>query len=249
MAIEWRAGTIVGRTVWSEGLFTLTTEVEGVAPFEPGQFLQVGMQINGERVYRPYSVASPHGSRLEFYIVVVEGGGLTPHLWRAEIGSPIELSERAAGSFTLAKAPVAENLWLIATGTGLAPYVAMLRTSRPWETYRRIIVVHGVRYQSDFGYRDEFAAYAAAHPGQLVFLPAVTREEAADGILHGRIPACLASGTLEQAAGCELRADNSAVMLCGNPAMLDEMEQALTSRGMKRHRSKAPGHIVVERYW
>ncbi len=133
-------------------------------------------------------------------------------------------------------------------GTGLAPYIAMLRTYEPWDNYKKIVVVHGVRYVADLGYTEELTGLVAEHPDQFSLVQALTREQTA-GTLNGRIPVLLESGELEEVAGTELRADNSTVLLCGNPAMLDDMEEKLGTRGLKRHRSKSPGQIVLERYW
>ena len=154
MAIQWCQGRVQHKQIWTEGLFTLHVEVDGVKPFEAGQFVQLGVHgTDKELIYRPYSIASPHGRVLEFYIVRVDGGQLTPLLDRIEIGEPVVVSDRAAGSFTLKKTPAAERLWLLATGTGLAPYVAMLRTEEPWQRFKKIVVVHGVRFSPDLSYQ------------------------------------------------------------------------------------------------
>ena len=249
MALQFRNGNVTDKKVWADGLFTLRVAVDGVREFEPGQFLQVGIDRGTEKhLHRPYSVASPHGPELEFYIVLVEDGELTPHLWNMQTGDSIDVAERAAGSFTLKKTPDAENLWLVSTGTGLAPYIAMLRTETPWKRFRKIMVVHGVRHETDLGYGEEFAEYEKKHPGQLTYIPCLTREEK-NGSLYGRITQLLENGNLEQAADCEIKPDNTSIMLCGNPAMLDEMEEKLGVRGLKKHRTRDPGQIVLERYW
>ncbi len=252
MALKWCHGTVTDRQVWTDGLFTIKVEVDGIDPFVPGQFLQVGMHLqNGEtreHVFRPYSVASPWGPTLEFFIVVVPEGRLTPQLWDLKSGDPIDVSARAAGRFTLRHTPPADHLWLVATGTGLAPYIAMLRTGDPWQQYRKIVVVHGVRHGTDLAYADELRKFSHDRAGQLVYIPTVTREEV-DGALTGRIPNLLENGSLEAEAKIELVPETTAIMLCGNPAMLDDMEALLEKRGVHRHRSKTPGHLVLERYW
>lgn len=252
MALKWCQGTIADRQVWAEGLFTVKVDVPGVESFQPGQFLQVGTRIPSdegeEHVYRPYSVASPWGTRLEFFIVVVPEGRLTPRLWEMRPGDPLDISARAAGRFTLKHTPRAEHLWLVATGTGLAPYIAMLRTDEPWQEYRKIIVIHGVRHGCDLAYADELARLGQSRPGQLKYVPTVTRDEIPGG-LTGRIPTLVEDGSLESAAETELAAETTAIMLCGNPAMLDDMEALLEQRGIRRHRSKSPGQLVLERYW
>ena len=248
MALKFRQGIVAKKRIWAEGLFTLHVDVEGVQPFDPGQFLQVGITLGEKHVHRPYSVASPFGKTLEVYIVLVDDGELTPHLWKMQEGDAVDVAERAAGSFTLKKTPDAKNLWLVATGTGLAPYVAMLRTDEPWERYEKIVVVHGARLHSDLGYTEEFAEIKSKFGERFSYVPTLTRDDA-EGTLKGRIPQLLESGDLERHADCHLNAESSAVMLCGNPAMLDDMEAKLGERQMVKHRSKAPGHIVLERYW
>jgi ferredoxin--NADP+ reductase len=251
---QWCTGTVVNRQEWAPGLFTITVATDEVASFEPGQFLQLGVFQDGHDgdpdalINRPYSVASPHGTQLEFFIVTVPEGELTPRLEKLQEGSTLQVSKKAAGSFTLKKAPDAKHLWLVATGTGLAPYIAMLRTDEPWERFEKIVVVHGVRHASDFAYTEELKKYEAEKPEQFRAVQTLTREDS-DIALRGRIPDLVASGQLEEATGCQLSAEESVVYLCGNPAMLDSMEEVLAERQMKKHRSKSPGHIVLERYW
>ena len=124
----------------------------------------------------------------------------------------------------------------------------MLRTEEPWQRYKKIVVVHGVRRASDLAYTEELTAYKEKHPGKFELVQSLTREQS-ETTLRGRIPELLASGQLEKAADCELSATTSSVLLCGNPAMLDSMEDLLNNRDMVKHRSKAPGQIVLERYW
>jgi len=257
---KWFQSKVLEKKVWTEGLFTLSIDGSGVKEFEPGQFLHLAGFPKGiaddadeatrekQRVNRPYSVASPHGESLEFFIVRVDDGELTPHLWNLEPGDAIEVSEKAAGRFTLKKTPDAENLWLIATGTGLAPYVAMMRTEEPWQRFKKIVIVHGVRHATDLAYTEELRKLEAERGGAFRLVQALTRESA-DGVLEGRIPALVESGVLEETAECQMTKEGSAVLLCGNPAMLDSMEEVLGKRSMVKHRSKAPGQIVLERYW
>jgi len=257
---KWFQSKVLEKKVWTEGLFTLTIDGSGVDSFLPGQFLHLAGFPNGiaedadeqqrekQRVNRPYSVGSPHGEKLEFFIVLVDDGELTPHLWKLEPGDDVEVSQKAAGRFTLEKTPDAENLWLLATGTGLAPYIAMLRTETPWQRFKKIVVVHGVRHANDLAYTDELKQLEQSRPGAFKLVQALTRETT-DDTLNGRIPSLVENGELEKAAGCVMTKDTCSVLLCGNPAMLDSMEEVLGQRSMTRHRSKAPGQIVLERYW
>ncbi|MDG1872953.1 MAG: ferredoxin--NADP reductase [Mariniblastus sp.] len=244
----------MSKKVWTEGLFTIRVAVPDVTPFLPGQFLQLAVFPEGhdgdisKLINRPYSVASPHSDELEFFIVLVEDGELTPRLWALNEGDAIQVAQRAAGSFTLKKTPEAETLWLVATGTGLAPYIAMLRHHQIWESFENIVVVHGVRHFVDLAYTEELRALEEKFPKRFKLVQSLTRDEGT-GALKGRIPGLFEDGSIESATGFDCRADNSTVLLCGNPAMLDTMEEILAKRNMKRHRSKSPGQIVLERYW
>jgi ferredoxin/flavodoxin---NADP+ reductase len=248
MPLQWISGTIVRKQVWSDGLFTLFIHCPGVAPHESGQFHQVGIQLPEKHLHRPYSVASPHGDTLEFFIVRVDDGELTPRLWTMREGDSIDVSSKATGGFVLSHTPVSECIWLLATGTGLAPYIAMLREETIWDRYRKIVLVHGVRHATDLAYQDELASIKHKHEDRFHFIPVVSRADV-PGAVSGRITTAIEKGTLEGEAGTSLAADNSVVMMCGNPQMLDDVEALLHARGMIRHKKSAPGHIVVERYW
>ncbi len=245
--MKWTRGIVHRKTVWAEGLFTLEISAPDVSEFEPGQFLQLGFDQEDGHLHRPYSVASPHGAILDFFVVLVQDGKLTPLLWNLQSGDEIDVSIKAAGSFTLSHCPDATNLWLIGTGTGLAPYIAMLRCPDAWQRYERIVLVHGVRHASDLAYQDELAHHRQVHGSRFSYLPVISREKV-DGALQGRITHCLTNGSLEGAASLEFNQD-SVVMMCGNPDMLNETESLLEDRGLKKHKKKEPGQIVVERYW
>jgi ferredoxin--NADP+ reductase len=254
MALNWIPATVVRKTIWAHGLFTLAVRTPGVQTFETGQFLQLGFATPERHLHRPYSVASPHGDILEFFIVLVEQGEVTPKLWSLKVGDNVDVSDKGAGSFTLSHTPLGRDLWLMATGTGIAPYIAMLRTQLPWQRYQNIILVHGVRHPSDLAYQVELEELQRSYNHRFQYLGVVSRlpsppEGHANKLLSGRITDCFTSGKLEQSANVKLSPENSIVMLCGNPAMLDEMEQLLAQRGLNRHKSKQPGQVVVERYW
>lgn len=251
---KWCSGKVVSKKVWTDGLFTIGVSVPDVEPFLPGQFLHLALYPDGAAddtdllINRPYSVASPHSEVLDFFIVRVDGGELTPKLWELDVESEVFVSQRAAGRFTLEKTPESETIWLVGTGTGLAPYIAMLRDDSIWSEYKNIVCIHGVRHFADLAYTEELKALEAKHAGRFKFIQTLTREES-EQTLKGRIPGLFESGEIESVSGFECTADNSSVLLCGNPAMLDTMEEVLGKKGMKRHRSKSPGQIVLERYW
>lgn len=244
-ATGWVQGVVRERRDWSADLFTLAVHAP-VGGFEPGQFLRLGLSREGAWLARAYSVASAPGEPLEFYIVTVPEGALSPALHLLKPGDALGVSARAAGHFTLARVPDAPLLWMISTGTGLAPFLSMLRTEEPWRRFGRIILVHGVRHAVDQAYRDELTARSAAHEGRLTRVPVLSRERV-PGLISGRIPACIAE--IEDAAGAPLSRESSQVMLCGNPDMLTEMADLLARRDMPRHRAALPGNVHMERYW
>ncbi len=248
MALQWIPGQIVRKQIWSDGLFTLSIHCPGVAAFEPGQFLQVGFPQPEKHLHRPYSVASPHSDTLEFFIVQVDGGELTPKLWESPEGASIDVSAKATGSFTLQHVPESRCIWLIGTGTGLAPYVAMLRKNDVWDRFEKIVLVHGVRHAHDLAYTAEFEKYQQERPSAFRFLQVTSRDQL-PGKLSGRTTTKLQDGSLESAADVRISPEDTAVMLCGNPDMLNEMESLLADRGLKRQKPKQPGQIIVERYW
>lgn len=238
----WLTTRVVENRHWTESLFSL--RVEGAQlRFQAGQFVRIALDVGGERVARAFSfVNPPDDPMLEFYGVIVPEGLLSPPLARLKAGDELYVAPNPAGFLILAEVPDVETLWLISTGTGLAPFLSILRTPTPWQRFRNVVVVHAVRHARELVYRDVISATPAK------YVSFVSRE-AAPGSLAGRIPAAIADGRLEAAAGVALTAANSHVMLCGNPQMLKDVQAALALRGMKKHRRRAPGHITVESFW
>lgn len=242
----WTIGTVSKRIDWAPGLFTITVEAP-VQPFVSGQFLMLGLPLEDKFIKRAYSVASCAGQPPEFYIALVADGALTPSLFNLQPGDQVGITTAAQGHFTLEYVLDAPALWFIATGTGLAPFIAMMRTEEPWRRFGKVVLVHGVRHSVDLAYQEELAAHAAAHPGQLVYIPVVTRDPDAQGVLHGRIPKVL--DQIQDLAGVVLAPDTSQVLLCGNPDMIKDLEALFTERGMPRNKKSRPGNVTTERYW
>jgi ferredoxin--NADP+ reductase len=240
----WTEVTVLRRRIWDAGLVTLELDLKRT--FIPGQFAQLGVRnADGHLVHRAYSIASKPGDNLEFFIVEVDDGALSPRLVALAPGDTVLVRDKITGFFTVDDTERAEAVWLVSTGTGLAPYLSMLRDGGLWEKYGRAIVVHCVRNAAHLAYADELRAFSASHPVR--YLPIVTREDA-DGAYRGRIPRALEDGWLEEQGQCRLDT-NTHAMLCGNPEMVKELTAALEGRGMVRHKRKQPGHIVTERYW
>lgn len=244
----WSEGQVAARHDWAPGLFSLTVSAE-VEAFEPGQFVNLALELNGTIERRSYSIASPPGAPLEFLVAEVETGVLTPSLSSLAPGQKLLVERKPQGYFTLKWVPVARHLWLVATGTGLGPFLSILRTPEVYARFERVVLVHGARQRSHLAYRAELQALERERGGQLEIAWATSREPAGDGVLAGRVTSVLADGSLERDVGLALSPADSHVMLCGNPAMIEEMTSLLGERGMKKHRVRNPGHITIEKYW
>ncbi len=248
----------------------------GVVPhFEPGQFITLGLT---REQTAPLSVASPGpataqakapspGSRLvrraysiasaprvidhiELYIVLVEEGKLTPRLWTLHEGDRLWMDRECKGNFTLRDVPDGRDLVMVSTGTGLAPFMSMLRQYRGTGRWRRFVLMHGARCVADLGYRQELEAIGREDP-TLVYLPTVTREPADSPWRgqRGRVQAMLEPQMYQSLVGASLDSTQCSVFLCGNPAMIDEMSPKLEARGFVRAAHGQPGNLHYERYW
>lgn len=245
---SWLTGTITENRLWSETLFSLRVEAPKL-PFQAGQFVRIALDIEGERVARAFSfVNPPEDPTLEFYGVIVPQGPLSPRLARLRAGDTLHVASNPAGFLVLREVPDARTLWLLSTGTGIAPFLSILRTETPWQRFREVVLVHAVRHARELAYRDMIARLQEEKEGALRYVTFVSREAAA-GSLAGRIPAALLDGRLEGAAGTQLAAETSQVLLCGNPDMLKDASAALAQRGLRKHRRRAPGQITVESFW
>jgi len=240
-------GRIVARRDWAPGLTTLTVEA-AIRPHLPGQFVNLGLERGAELVRRSYSIASAPGAPLEFYVKEVPGGALTPELAHLPVGARVLVEEKPQGFFTLDYVPPCRDMWFVATGTGLGPFIAMLRSPEIWRRCERIVLVHGVRYVEQLAYAEELAGLASAHHGRFSRVPVVSGGAPGDA-LPGRVTTAFADGSLEARVSCSLDPDRSHLMLCGNPDMILELTALLANRGLRKHRVRTPGHISSEKYW
>ncbi|WP_341502298.1 ferredoxin--NADP reductase [Gallaecimonas sp. GXIMD4217] len=244
---RWLDAEVIENRAWTEQLFSLRVKAE---PFDfiAGQFVRLALELPQGRAQRAYSLVNgPGDDILEFLVTDVDGGRLSPALHGLRAGDGIQVSQPASGFFTLDEVPDADSLWLLSTGTGIGPYLSMLATEVPWQRFRRIHLVHGVRFGADLAYRDWIANWQQARGQGLTYLPVVTRE-AYPGALSRRLPALIESGELEAALGDKL--DNGAqVMLCGNPDMIRDAQAALAEKGLSKNLRRKPGQVTVEQYW
>ena len=243
----WLEGRVVENRHWTETLFSLRVEAPPLR-FRAGQFVRIALDLPGGRVARPFSfVNAPQDPVLEFYGVVVPEGPLSPRLAALKPGDTLHVADNPSGFLILDEVPAAEDLWLVATGTGIAPFLSILRTEAPWQRYRRVILVHAARYARELVYGDLIQEIARNRSGKFQVVKFTSREKI-PGNLEGRIPAAIEDGRLEQAGGA-MSPERSQFMLCGNPQMLKDVAAALAVRGFRKHRRRAPGHITVESFW
>ena len=243
MSEKWLEARITENRRWTEALFSLRVDGPPLA-FEAGQFVRIALDIGGERVARAFSFVNPPSDPVhEFYGIVVPEGPLSPRLAALAPGDRLYVAPNPAGFLVLSELPDAQSLWLISTGTGIAPFLSILRTEAPWKRYRNVVLVHAVRHARELVYREQVELLK-----NLRYVTFVSRE-AAPGSLAGRIPAAIADGRLEAAADLRFAAETSQVMLCGNPQMLRDATAALLARGLRKHRRRNPGEISVESFW
>jgi len=249
---SWVEGKVAGMRRWTDALYSLRVSAADVT-FVAGQFARLALPAppgsKEPMLGRPYSfVNPPHVSPHEFYFIVLPDGPLSPRLAALDVGESVWMLPRANGFFGIAEVPEADALWCIATGTGIGPFLSILRTDDPWTKFSRVVLVHATRYGNELTYREEIAGIARERAGTFAYVPMVSRDSVA-GALTGRIPAAIADGRLEARAGVPLTAANAHAMLCGNPAMVEDTQAVLATRGMRRHRRREPGHITLETYW
>jgi ferredoxin--NADP+ reductase len=243
MTTKWLEGKVIENRHWTETLFSLRVEGAPLS-FEAGQFVRIALDIDGQRVARPFSMVNAPGDPVhEFYGIVVPEGPLSPRLARLEAGETLYVAPNPAGFLVLSEVPDAETLWLVSTGTGIAPFISILRTETPWRRFRNVVLVHAVRHARELVYRD-----VVQQMPKLRYVSVVSREDI-PGSLRGRIPALVRDGRLEAAAGLKLAPETSQVMLCGNPDMLKDTSAVLMERGMRKNRRRTPGHITSESFW
>lgn len=248
----WIEGRVAGSRRWGASLHSLLVDAPALA-FTAGQFARLALPAPAASkepmIGRPYSFVNPPSRQPhEFYFIILPEGPLSPRLAHLQAGETIWLAPRANGFFTIAETAQASSLWCLSTGTGIGPFLSMLRTEDPWAKFGNVVLVHSVRRAEELTYREEIGRIARERADAFRYVPMVSREAHAEA-LAGRIPNAIEDGRLEARAGLALGAESSHAMLCGNPAMVDDVQKVLATRGMRRHRRREPGHITLETYW
>jgi ferredoxin--NADP+ reductase len=255
-ADKYTIETITGVRPWTDSLFSFRTTRDRGYRFVPGQFARLGVrsQDSADVVWRAYSIASaPYDEHLEFFSVVVPGGAFTSRLSKLREGDQILVERKSYGFLTTDRFQSGRDLWMLATGTGLAPFLSILHDFATWEGYENLVLVQSVRTQPELAYEDlirgfEKSEYYAEFAHKLRYARIVTREPV-PGTLRDRVTKLLANGVLEENIGLRLDHDRSRIMLCGNPEMVEDSRRILVERGFRMSRRGEPGHLAVENYW
>jgi ferredoxin--NADP+ reductase len=256
---------ITGIRIWVPGkLFSLTCTRPTGFRFTAGQFARLGvdntLQLPNELniVWRAYSmVSSPYDEHLEFFSIVVPDGAFTTHLSQLKVGDPIYVDKTNFGFLTTARFESGQDLWLLGSGTGLAPFVSILHDPATWEQFQNVILVHSARTAEELVYQDVIQGLNKHPmllelvdnlPHRFQYIPVVTRESVS-GTLGQRITKLLIDGQLESKSGLKFSQDHSRFMICGNPEMVTDIRNTLKTMGFGPARRNKPGEIAVENYW
>ncbi|MGZ3254505.1 MAG: ferredoxin--NADP reductase [Burkholderiaceae bacterium] len=243
---------------WTGTLFSFKTTRPSGYTFIPGQYARLGLSDERGIVWRAFSITSAADQPfLEFFAIEVTGGAFSTMLKRLREGDPICVQNQSYGFMTADRFSDGEDLWMLATGTGLGPYVSIVQDSSVWEKFRNLIVVHCVRRTDEFAYQEQLLELEKKPPfnslfAKLQLIKTVTREQNAGDHtdqLQGRITTLLENGELEKHAGIPISVEASRIMICGNPQMIDDTRRILHKRGLSPCRRALPGQFVTENYW
>lgn len=238
---------------WTDRLFSLKTTRSAGFRFSNGQFVMMGLEVEGRPLLRAYSMVSAnYEEELEFFSIKVQEGALTSRLQHVEVGDYVLVGNKPTGTLTIGNLVAGKTLWLLSTGTGLAAFMGTIRDPETYEKFERVILVHTCREIRDLAYRDYITKELPQHEflgevvtNQLTYLPTVTREEFTT---RGRVTELIRNGVLfDRCNRGPLDLNTDRVMLCGNTEMLEETSALLESMGFNHGNSGEPGHYLTER--
>ena len=252
MMSAFQKETVLSVEHWTDSLFSFTATRDPGFRFQNGQFAMIGLEVDGRPLMRAYSMASAnHEDALEFFSIKVPDGPLTSRLQKVKKGDIILVGRKATGTLISNLIP-GKRLLLLSTGTGLAPFASLIKDPDVYENYDTIILVHGCRQVSELAYGERVVAklredefFGPLIENRLIYYPTVTREPFRN---RGRITDLIVEGQLFSDIGMSgLDRETDRVMLCGSPAMLEELQAMLTARGFVEGNHSDPGHFVVEK--
>lgn len=238
---------------WTDRLFSFTTTRESSFRYQSGQFAMIGLDVDGRPLMRAYSMVSPHyEEQLEFLSIKVPDGPLTSRLQDIKVGDSILVGRKASGTLLSQNLLPGKHLYLLGTGTGLAPFMSIVQDPDIYDQFDKVILVHGCRHVNELAYQERIAADLPNHEflgdlvaDRLIYYPTVTREPFEN---QGRIPDLLQSAQFYDKLGLPpLDIAHDRFMLCGSPAMLKDTVEVLAGQGLKEGNMSHPGHYVIER--
>ena len=238
---------------WTDRLFSFTTTRDPALRFSNGHFTMIGLRVDGKPLLRAYSIVSAnYEEHLEFLSIKVPDGPLTSRLQHIQVGDTIIVGKKPTGTLLCDYLLPGKRLYMLGTGTGLAPFMSIVRDPETYEKFEQVILVHGVREVDELAYRDMLVEHLPHHEflGEMVteklkYYPTVTREEF---VHQGRITELIESGKIFSDLGVpELNATEDRVMICGSPAMLRDLKGMLEARGFHEGNTTKPGDFVIER--
>jgi ferredoxin/flavodoxin---NADP+ reductase len=245
--------TVVNVHHWTDRLFSFKTTRNPSFRFQSGQFTMMGVEVRGKPLVRAYSLVSAHyEEELEFFSIKVADGPLTSRLQHLKEGDPILVSRKATGTLVLDNLSEGRNLYLLGTGTGLAPFLSIIKDPETYERFEHVVIVHGCRWAAELAYselianvmpKDEFVGEMVRE--KLTYYPTVTREPFRH---NGRISLLMTSGKLFEDVGLPpISSHADRFMLCGSPHMLADIKAILKDRDFIEGNHGAPGHFVIEK--
>ncbi|WP_151637441.1 ferredoxin--NADP reductase [Noviherbaspirillum aerium] len=238
---------------WTDRLFTFTTTRDPALRFSNGHFTMIGLRVEGKPLLRAYSIVSAnYEEHLEFLSIKVPEGPLTSRLQHIQVGDTIIVGRKPTGTLLIDYLLPGRRLYLLSTGTGLAPFMSIIRDPETYEKFEQVVLVHGVRQVDELAYHDVLMEHLPNHEflGELVtsklrYYPTVTREQYKN---MGRITDLISTGKLCADLGTPpLNAKEDRVMICGSPAMLRDLKRMLEEGGFKEGNTSTPGDFVIER--
>jgi ferredoxin--NADP+ reductase len=246
--------TVLSVHHWTDRLFSFKTTRDETLRFSNGHFTMIGLRLEGGKpLLRAYSIVSAnYEDHLEFLSIKVQDGPLTSRLQHIQVGDKIVVGKKPTGTLLIDYLLPGKNLYLFGTGTGVAPFLSIVRDPETYERFEKVILVHGVRQVAELAYHDYLSQELPAHEflgemvsAQMLYYPTVTREPFRT---QGRIPELIQSGKMQADLGLPtFDPANDRAMLCGSPAMLRELKELLEARGFTEGNTTKPGDFVVER--
>jgi ferredoxin--NADP+ reductase len=238
---------------WTDRLFSFTTTRDPALRFSNGHFTMIGLRVNDKPLLRAYSIGSAnYEEHLEFLSIKVEEGPLTSRLQHIQVGDTIIVGKKPTGTLLIDYLLPGKRLYLLSTGTGLAPFLSIIRDPETYERFEQVILVHGVRQVDELAYHDLMTDHLPQHEflgemvrQKLLYYPTVTREPYRN---MGRVTDLITSGKLFADLSLPpLKREEDRVMICGSPGMLTDLKAMLEERGFVEGNTTTPGDFVIER--